>query len=97
MPYKQEFTLSLDKSIFAADEYVKCEFGYKNEFGYVVIPSEDTKMENEGLEHSFNREKLTHRTYFPSIQRHESGIERIKVFAKCFNAYGHQKTFENSI
>jgi len=88
IPFKTEFTLNIEKN----SGNLKCEFGYKNDIGRVVIPTSDTEdYMHQSDEYKspmpFNQLPVTMFQRFPPNSR-KGEDKNLTVFVKCWDHRG---------
>lgn len=91
MPFETTFTLTVDKKITFTN--FKCEFGYFNSVGKVVIPTPDTgdflkQSQKYSSAAKFNMDTIIVQTKFPPISPSLDPNNTMSIYCQCWNQFG---------
>jgi len=95
IPFKTEFTLSVDKGM--PMHPMKCEFGYYNIMGKVVIPTKDTgdflkQSKGAASAQGFNTDPVSVKIkLMPFATETAQGKKTVKLYSQCWNKYGRNR------
>jgi hypothetical protein len=66
---------------------LKCEFGYFNDLGKIVIPTIETDdfIQEEDFEHYFNFYDLSQEIVFPATELTNTVLSTLEVYVQCWN------------
>ena len=101
IPFQTEFTLSVDKGM--PMHPMKCEFGYYNKLGKVVIPTKDTGdflKQSKGVASAqgFNTDPVSVKIkMLPFATETAQGKQTVTVYSQCWNKYGRSRVTTRTI
>ena len=89
--FETEFTLKIDKR--PAGVPLKCEFGYNNGLGIVVLPTIDTRdvferSQKDKSSYIFSTFNTEIKAAFPLNDTKYDGPRELTVYAQCWNRLG---------